>query len=169
VEAFMQQYYRHASNISHLSTLMLSRLLKKPRKKFIWPTKKFRIDKDYIIAGGVLTVTNDHAFEKDPLALIRAFEYSQVFDVDIDQNTRDHILNNLHRMDDNFRNSPVVAESFIKILRGKDVFKTLSLMHELKFLEKYIPEFGDITCKVQHDLYHVYTVDTHTLFAVKEL
>jgi [protein-PII] uridylyltransferase len=169
VEAFMQQYYRHASDISHLSALMLSRLLKKPRKKFIWPTKKFRIDKDYIVAGGVLTVTNDHVFKKDPVALIRAFEYSQVFDIDIDQNTRDLILNNLHRVDDNFRNSTAVAESFIKILRGKDVFKTLSLMHGLKFLERLIPEFGDITCKVQHDLYHVYTVDTHTLFAVREL
>jgi [protein-PII] uridylyltransferase len=169
VEAFMQQYYRHASNISHLTNLMLSRLLKKPSKKFLWPTKKFRIDKDFIVVGGVLTATNDLVFQKDPVAIIRAFEYSQVFEVDIDQTTRDLILNNLHRVDDNFRNSPAAAESFIKILRGNVVYKTLSLMHELRFIERYIPEFGDIMCKVQHDLYHVYTVDAHTLFAVREL
>jgi [protein-PII] uridylyltransferase len=170
VEAFMQNYYRHASNLSHLSSLMLSRLLKKPlRNRFFWPTRKFRIDKDYIITGGVLTVTENSAFKKDPVAIIRAFEYSQVFDVDIEQGTRDLILSNLTRVDDDFRNSTAAAESFIKILRGKKVFNTLSRMHELKFLERYIPEFEDITCKVQHDLYHIYTVDTHTLFAVREL
>lgn len=169
VEAFMQQYYRHASNINHLSNLMVSRLIKKPRKKFSWPSRKFRIDKDYMIVGGALTISGPGVFEKDPEAMIRAFEYSQVFDVDIDQAARDLILKNLERVDDSFKNSTAVSESFIKILRGKNVFKTLSLMHELKLLERYIPEFGDITCKVQHDLYHIYTVDTHTLFALKEL
>ncbi len=169
VEAFMQQYYRHASAISHLSNLMTSRLLKKPRKKLLWPYKKLRIDKDYIIARGLLCSTGDDIYENDPVAMIRAFEYSQVFDVDIDQTTRDLILMNLNRVDDDLRTSTDVSESFIKILRGKGVFRTLSLMHELRFLERYIPEFGDITCKVQHDLYHIYTVDTHTLFAVREL
>jgi [protein-PII] uridylyltransferase len=42
-------------------------------------------------------------------------------------------------------------------------------MHELRLLGAYIPEFGNIRCKAQHDLYHVYTVDVHTLFAVREL
>ena len=42
-------------------------------------------------------------------------------------------------------------------------------MHSLKFLERYMPEFGEISCRVQHDLYHVYTVDAHTLFAVREI
>jgi [protein-PII] uridylyltransferase len=42
-------------------------------------------------------------------------------------------------------------------------------MHRLRLLEKYMPEFGDITCRVQHDMYHIYTVDIHSLFAVREL
>lgn len=46
---------------------------------------------------------------------------------------------------------------------------TLRLMHHLEFLNEYIPEFEHIYCKVQHDLYHIYTVDIHTLFAVEQM
>ena len=42
-------------------------------------------------------------------------------------------------------------------------------MHHLEFLIRFIPEFERIYCKVQHDLYHIYTVDIHSLFAVEEI
>ena len=57
----------------------------------------------------------------------------------------------------------------LKILRGKNVYKTLAEMHRLRFLDSYIPEFEEISCRVQHDLYHVYTVDQHQLYAVAML
>ncbi|MCK7482155.1 MAG: hypothetical protein M0C28_37130 [Candidatus Moduliflexus flocculans] len=49
------------------------------------------------------------------------------------------------------------------------IARTLRDMHHLAFLNRYIPEFERIYCKVQHDAYHIYTVDTHTLFCVEEL
>src|SRR5665647_1450543 len=58
----------------------------------------------------------------------------------------------------------------MNILRStKGVADTLRLMHHLEFLNRYIPELENIYCKVQHDLYHIYTVDVHSLFAVEEI
>ncbi|HXI09369.1 MAG TPA: [protein-PII] uridylyltransferase [Thermodesulfobacteriota bacterium] len=170
VESFMQRYYSHASNMFRYSNLILSRTLHREDKgSFSWPKKKVRVDKNYSVVGGVLAVTDREAFVKDPSAAMKAFEYSQAFDVEIDQGTVDLILGYLETAGDEFRTSRDVSESFIKILKGRNVYRTLSEMHRLKFLDKYIPEFADITCRVQHDLYHVYTVDAHTLFAVREI
>jgi len=169
VESFMQQYYRHASSLSHLSELMLSRALHRDRKTLRWPRKKARIDRNYYISGGVLFTKSKDTIPNEPEAAVKAFEYSQAFDVEIDQSVKDQILEGLEGAGDEFRSSRDVSDSFLKILRGRSVFKSLSEMHSLKFLERYMPEFGEISCRVQHDLYHVYTVDAHTLFAVREI
>lgn len=170
VEAFMQQYYRHASNIFRYSNLILSRAVHRDEKgAFSWPKKKVRVDKNYSVSGGVLAVAGKEAFVKDPSSAMKAFEYSQAFDVELDQGTVDLLLSYLETAGDEFRTSREVSESFLKILKGKNVYRTLWEMHRLKFLDKYIPEFADIACRVQHDLYHVYTVDAHTLFAVREI
>lgn len=171
VEAFMQRYYRHASNINHYSNLILSRTIHRDEKNgvFSWPKKKVRIDKNYSVVGGVLSVTDMDAFVSSPVLAMRAFEYSQAFDVDIDQGTKDLILSYIETAGDEFRTSQEVSDSFLKILKGRSVYSTLAEMHRLKFLDHYIPEFAEISCRVQHDLYHVYTVDAHTLFAVREI
>ena len=182
VELFMQQYYRHASNIDHYSGLMLSRCLHRDRKKsFFWPARRVRIDKNYEMSDGRLTFRSRDASALDALAAIRAFEYAQTFDAEIDQPVKDAILSFSEKAaggctpgrgstsGDGWRSSQDVAASFVKILKGRRCYRTLAAMHELKFLEAYIPEFAGITCKTQHDLYHVYTVDVHTLFAVREI
>ena len=63
-----------------------------------------------------------------------------------------------------------MAEGFLEILRQpKGLARTLRDMHHLQFLNRFIPEFGRIYCKVQHDAYHIYTVDIHSIFAVEEI
>lgn len=170
VESFMQRYYRHASNVNHYSNLILSRCIHRDKEEgFSWPRKKVRIDKNYSVIGGILSVNDPESFMLDTSAVIKAFEYSQAFEVEISQGTKDLILGYLEGACEEMRTSKDVSDSFLKILKAKNVFKTLAEMHRLKFLDKYIPEFADISCRVQHDLYHVYTVDAHTLFAIREL
>ncbi|MEK7773339.1 MAG: HD domain-containing protein, partial [Deltaproteobacteria bacterium] len=170
VESFMQHYYRHASNINRYSNLILSRCLHRDEKKsFFWPKKRVRVDKHYSIVNNLLTVRDRDAFKNDPSAVIKAFEYSQAFDVEIGQAAKDLILSFVEESDGGFREVRDVSDSFLKILKGRNVFNTLKEMHRLRFLDKYIPEFEEISCKVQHDLYHIYTVDAHTLFAVREI
>lgn len=170
VEAFMQRYYRHASNLNYYSNLIMSRALHRDKKKIsLWPGRKVRVDKNFHIAGGVLSAKSKDTIKDDPVAAMKAFEYSQAFDVEIDQATKDQILEHIENAGEGFRNSRDASDSFFKILRGKNVYKTLAEMGRLRFLDSYIPEFEEISCKVQHDLYHVYTVDAHTLFAVREI
>jgi len=172
VETFMQRYYKYASSVNHYSNLMLSRCLHRDEfksKPFFWPKKRVKIDRNYTMADNILMVRDKEVYSREPDAIIKAFEYSQAFEADIDQDTKDLILISLeHARTEDFTSDEVSA-SFIKILKGKDVYKTLNEMYKLKFLEKYIPEFSEIVCRVQHDLYHVYTVDAHTLFAVREI
>ncbi|MBI5343741.1 MAG: [protein-PII] uridylyltransferase [Deltaproteobacteria bacterium] len=170
VESFMQQYYRHASNINHFSDLMISRALHKDRGRVsLWPKKKVRVDRMFGLEGKALIVKDTDAFLADPASAMKAFEYSEAFGVLLDQAAKDLIISLVGKSAEELRLSREASESFMKILKGKNVFKTLSDMQEIRFLEGYMPEFAEISCRVQHDLYHVYTVDAHTLFAVREL
>ncbi|MBI5598680.1 MAG: [protein-PII] uridylyltransferase [Deltaproteobacteria bacterium] len=169
VESFMQNYYRFASAVKNITSLILSRCLRKKDGAFTFIRKIAAIDGDFVIKGGLLAAAADGVFAKDPASIMRAFEYSQSYEVGMEQRTRDLILANLNLIDDPFRISPAVGESFRNILKGGNVYDTLSEMHQLKVLERYIPEFSAITCRVQHDMYHVYTVDAHSLFAIREI
>ena len=168
VEAFMRKYYQMASTIKDISDRILKRTLDKKATIFGLPLKKKRVDRSFYIRGGLLFSDDPHVFEKEPVAIMRVFEHIQHHRVELHQSLRDLILSNLHVVD-SLREDRTMAESFLNILRGGEVYPALSEMHTLGVLDRYIPEFGAIRCKVQHDLYHIYTVDTHTLLAIKEL
>jgi [protein-PII] uridylyltransferase len=73
-------------------------------------------------------------------------------------------------IDENTRRSPELNASFLRLLKeGKEVANALFEMNRLRLLGRFIPEFGKIVCMVQHDAYHVYTVDVHSIFMVKEI
>jgi [protein-PII] uridylyltransferase len=98
------------------------------------------------------------------------FELAQKHGVTLNIRVKWLIRRSLHLVNDKFRRNREVNQSFLNILRSeKGMAETLRLMHHLEFLNEYIPEFEHIYCKVQHDLYHIYTVDIHTLFAVEQM
>ncbi|MBI3353655.1 MAG: [protein-PII] uridylyltransferase [Nitrospirae bacterium] len=170
VEKFMRQYYRHASDISYFSTLIINRCIHGPVSPQPSRCKTEKgIDKDFKICDGVLTLAHEKAFEDSPVNIMRAFEDCARLGATMDNFTRDRIIRNRFRIDEKFIASKEAGESFLNILKSGRASETLQEMHRLKVLERYMPEFGDITCRVQHDMYHVYTVDIHSLFTVREL
>jgi len=170
VEKFMHQYYRHASNISYFSDLIVKRCIHGPVSSLAPRCKTEKgIDREFKICDGTLTLANERAFEDASANIVRAFEYCAQFNVEMDNFTRERIIKSRFRVDENFINSREVGQSFLNIMKSGKAFEVLQEMHRLRFLERYIPEFGDISCKVQHDMYHIYTVDIHSLFAVREL
>ena len=100
---------------------------------------------------------------------MKIFELAQKHGVSLNVRVKGLIRKNLALINDKFRRNREVNHSFLTILRSpKGVADTLRLMHHLEFLNRYIPELEHIYCKVQHDLYHIYTVDIHSLFAVEQ-
>jgi len=174
VERFMRAYYLQTRNVRYFTSLLMSRCLPS-KKRTLFPLISFRkktVGTGMAIVGGALCVPDDHKgfFREEPERLMEIFYLSQRYDVPLADSTREKVLSSLGLVNDAFRSSDRVRDLFFRILRHeKDVVKTLREMHELRLLGKYIPEFGALTALVQHELYHTYTVDEHSLFALEKL
>jgi [protein-PII] uridylyltransferase len=172
VERFMQAYYQHAANIKRITSLAIASLIEPPEKKLkvIQSKKTAHLNEDFAIAGEKILVKNQDCFERDPLNLVRVFLIAQQEGVGLDEETRRLITRSLHQADAPFAERPEVGQMIRELFSElKGLGKTLHLMHELRLLERLIPEFGEVVYRVQHDVYHIYTVDTHSIFAVGEL
>jgi len=167
VESFMLEYYAHTSEIHNAYELIVSRRQYECRKRSpLWPARKKRLDYSFYVSRGWLTLYENRPLS--PEVLIKGYEYMALHHLDLDQRTKDLFISYIHPLDD-FPISKDTAESFFTILRARAPYEALSAMHSIGLLDKLIPEFKDIRHRVQHDLYHIYTVDIHSLFAVREL
>ena len=109
-------------------------------------------------------------FDKDPERLIRLFRHSQRLSAKLAPDLRSLVRNRLSLIDSSLINSSSANVTFRSILQEiGNVSPTLSEMHELGVLGRFIPEFGRLTCKVQHDLYHRFTADIHVLHCITTL
>ena len=176
VEQFMQDYYAHATHVEYISSVLTARVLgtldAKPERMVHSSRRPVRRDvgDHFYIHGNELRVEQDDLFEKEPELMMRAFRLSQKQGVEISIQIKTLIRENLHRINDRVRRSRIMTGDFMEILRSPQrVADALNAMHHLRFLNHFIPEFGRLYCKVQHDAYHIYTVDFHSLFALEEL
>jgi len=171
VEEFLRDYYLHAIKVEHFSSLLVSKCVAREESAFkiLGYFTRRPIGEGFYVLKGELVVPDESVIQQDPSRLMKLFEYAQKQGVSLSLRAKSLIRQNLDLVNDKFRRSREVNASFFNILRcEKGVAETLQLMHHLQFLNRFIPEFERIYCKVQHDLYHIYTVDTHSLFAVDE-
>lgn len=172
VEKFMQTYYHHAANIKRITHFAISAMIEPPEKRLKLVSKKIteHLDDAFGVAENQIVIKQMDLFEKDPLNLMKVFDWAQKKSMDIEEGTRRGITKHLYRVDEEFiRRADVNA--ILKKMFGtlKGLGRILHLMHELRFLDRLIPEFGEVLYRVQHDVYHIYTVDTHSIIAVEEL
>ncbi len=128
------------------------------------------VGKDFFVYDNELEDRQqDSSSPERPAAMMEAFAHAKRHKVRLGSSSRGD-PRHLDLVNDRFRRSREISELFLEILRTPgEIARTLRDMHHLTFLNHYIPEFERIYCKVQHDAYHIYTVDTHTLFCVEEL
>ncbi len=172
VEQFMQDYYTHASHVEHLSSSLIISATERdqPKNSILGFFVRRNLEDGFNIVRGEIGTSDKELFIKDPALMMSAFELAQRHNAELSVALKLSIRDNLSLMNDKVRRSRRVNEAFFKILRSpKRVGNTLREMHHLHFLNAYIPEFKNIFCKVQFDLYHIYTVDIHTLFAIEEV
>lgn len=172
IEEMMQQYHLSTQRIVNFTSTIIERILSEPslvKKSFLLFQRK-RIDPFFRIIRGELHLQDPTAFKRDPSQLMLLFKYGQDYRMKIDFRTEEAVLEALPFVDDRFRTSGVVNQTFLSILRqGEEVDVLLKKMHDLGLLSRYIPEFSRIEGKVHYDLYHIHPIDLHSILTVGEL
>lgn len=179
-EAFMRDYYQHARNIYYITEALsdrlssgilaekkqsvIARLLPRRRGK-----KPEHFDGFYTVGNAVYPESRD-IFKGDPHRMMRLFQHAQQRQLVLSAELQQLIRRRLHLVDRTFNYSRAARETFNAILTRKgEVGRILRMMHEVDFLGRYIPEFGQLTCLVQHEFFHRYTADEHTLVCIDKL
>lgn len=172
-EKFMRDYYRRARELQQFSESLLARASKPEMSRARWfkRSRSERLAEPFTINEGQLHLEgNEQLFKQNPLLMLDAFAIAQAACVPLGNTLREAIKLSLNAVDRNFRATGEAADAFLKLLRRRGrVGYVLRLMHEVGFLGRYLPEFERITMLIQHDLYHHYTVDEHTLKAIEAL
>ena len=181
-EALMRDYYRHARAIYELTELVSERLAlptveeQKPGGFFRFlpfrrGVKSKREEFDGFVAnGGRLEYRDRQIFKEDSARMMRLFQHVQLRGLRISPELRQLVRRRLKYLDNTFRYLKVNREVFASILRKKgQVGHILHAMHRVDFLGRWMPEFGRLTALVQHEYFHRYTVDEHTLVCVEKL
>ncbi|MGM0633723.1 MAG: [protein-PII] uridylyltransferase [Pseudomonadota bacterium] len=171
VEKLMQSYYRAVATVRELNDMLLQHfdeaILRAGEDAEVHDlNKRFRIRNDYI------EVTSDTVFSRFPFALIEVFvlmaQHPEVQGVRAA--TIRQIREHRNLIDEDFRHDLRNVTLFMELLRSPhDFTRQLRRMARYGVLGRYLPEFGAITGKMQHDLFHIYTVDAHTLQVVENM
>jgi [protein-PII] uridylyltransferase len=169
VERFMRIYYLRGNLIREQSKKLIDRCIFRPKLSFS-SKRTVLLDKGLIIQGGMLSASGRRVLRDHPQNFIKCFEYADKYNIKMSKYLIDLIRENVKLIDENVRNDPGFNSSFLALLsHGKAVSEMLFEMNRLRLLGRYIPEFGKIVCMVQHDAYHVYTVDIHSIFMIREI
>ena len=172
VELFMQDYYAHATRTEHLASTLIYRAFKEkdPSTGILGRLGRRNLGADFFSYRGELKTARKKLFAERPEAMMQAFLLAKQNNLALSAEVKGQIRDNLPLVNDSFRRNREVSEMFLEIMRGPTgAARSLRDMHHLAFLNRYIPEFKRIYCKVQHDAYHVYTIDIHSFFAVEEI
>jgi len=171
VEAFMQDYYRTVMELNRLNEMLLQ-LFREAILEADHPQEVTPINRRFRAVNGYLEVTNAALFVNYPFAMLELFllmtEHPELKGVRA--STIRLVRAHLHLVDERFRRDIRARSLFLEILRQpRGITHELRRMHRYGVLARYLPAFGRITGRMQFDLFHVYTVDEHTLMVVRNL
>jgi len=171
VERFMKHYFLVAKDVGDLTRIFCAILeidqKGKSRLSWLrWGQTRRRLD-GFAVDGDRLTIPSEDLFKKDPVALIRLFHVAQEHDLDIHPRALLAATQSLRLVDAKLRENPEANRLFLEILTSrKSPEIALRRMNEAGVFGRFIPDFGRVVAQMQYDMYHVYTVDEHTMFAI---
>ena len=171
VEAFMRDYYLVVLELREVNDILLQHfseaILRRSRHLKIQPiNQNFQINNDYV------ETTSPDVFKKEPSTLLEMFVLmaNDSSIKGVRANTIRQIRKHLYLIDEEFRYDQKNGELFLTLLKSPyTVVSQLTRMRRYGILGKYIPQFGRIIGQMQHDLFHIYTVDAHTMALLRNL
>jgi [protein-PII] uridylyltransferase len=193
-ELFMRDYYGRAQQLHQVCESLLTRAMEPEKRRFRSRVKRMTgsielrqgtfyltlkqasrtrnaSESGYEVKQGKLYLRKEPSdFRSNPMRLIEVFSVAQSERAALSDELKLAVRGNLSLVDRSFRASKETGRALIEMLsrRGR-VANVLRMMHETGFLARVLPEFARITFLVQHDFYHKYTIDEHTLKAVEAL
>ncbi|MBV9825022.1 MAG: [protein-PII] uridylyltransferase [Alphaproteobacteria bacterium] len=171
VERFMKHYFLVAKDVGDLTRIFCAILEadQKGKKRLAWLRWGLgrRSLGGFVLDNERLTIPAEDFFKQDPVALIRLFHVAQEHDLDIHPRALRAATQSLRLIDAKLRENPEANRLFLEILASrKDPEVPLRRMNEAGVFGRFVPDFGRVVAQMQYDMYHVYTVDEHTLFAI---
>src|SRR5574340_547212 len=165
----MQGYYRAAKLIQRVNDILIQSLRV---RLFPVTAPPAPIDADFQLRANLLEARDPELFERAPDALLCAFiVYAQHPGLaGFEPATLRALWRSSTRIDAAFRDNPAHRALFMTLLRQPiGITRALRAMHRYGLLGRYIPAFGRVVGQMQHDLFHVYTVDEHILTVLRNV
>src|SRR5216117_1023551 len=175
----MRHYYEHTRNIFRVTERITEQFVSgyvtnKTRALFSFlplvGAAKTPIGDSFFVRNKHLHPARRDLFRNEPEQMMRAFELAQQRSLDLSPELEDLLSRSLRHMTRTYQYARGPRMIFKSILSQKGrVGRILRMMHRADFLGRYIPEFGQLTCLVQHEFLHRYTADEHTLVCIDKL
>lgn len=171
IERFMQKYYRVVMSVAELSDLVGQHFA----EVILWEGDSgpsIKLNSRFLVRDDYLEVREPAVFKRTPFAILETFvllaQHPQIQGVRA--NTIRLLRDHRYLIDDDFRSDIRNTSLFIELFKCKEgIHRNLRRMNRYGILGRYLPEFGHIVGQMQHDLFHIYTVDAHTLNVIKYL
>jgi [protein-PII] uridylyltransferase len=174
----MREYYEHTRNIFRVTERITEQFLTgqataRTRSLFSFlpliRSDETQLD-SFFIRNRQLYANRRDLFQQDPVQMMRVFQLAQEHNVDLSPELEDLLSRRLGQITRTYQYAKAPREIFKVLLSRKgEVGRVLRIMHRVDFLGRYIPEFGQLTCLVQHEFFHRYTADEHTLVCIDKL
>lgn len=169
-EQLMQVYYRNAKTVTVLNTILLQNM-----GAALTPESEQtpqQLDESFQIVGNLLDIRDEQLYERNPLAILDSFlamqESHELFGMTA--RTLRALWRAREQITPEFRANPENRAAFMRLLQGdRGIVHEFRRMNQLGILGRYLPNFGRIVGQMQHDLFHVYTVDQHILQVMRNI
>ena len=168
-EYLMQRYYWAAKTVTQLNTILLQNI---EERLFPQSGQAVAINERFNELNGFIDISADDTFEKHPSAMLEIFVLMTERPALKGMTSRATraLWHERFKIDAAFRHNPVNRALFLRILQAPvGIIHALRRMNEMSVLGRYLPNFRKIVGQMQHDLFHVYTVDQHILMVVRNM
>ena len=170
VEVFMYHFYRHILALTEVNGILLKNFQEAVESAN--REKITQINERFMLVNNRIEAMHDNVFKDSPSALLEMFLLmaQREEDIQVRVSTIRLMRESLTLIDDDFRKNPDNTRLFLNLLKAPyTVVTQLIRMRKYGVLGRYLPEFKQIIGQMQHDLFHIYTVDAHTMMVVRNM
>jgi [protein-PII] uridylyltransferase len=171
VERLMKHYYLVAKDVGDLTRVFCAAIDAEVKRRPLAALSRIapwrRDFGDFVVDQGRLDAKREDAFAADPVNFLRLFHVAQANGLDLHPHALRLVRRDLRLVNARLRENPEANRLFVEMLTSEhDPETTLRRMNEAGVLGRFLPDFGRVVAQMQYDMYHVHTVDEHTIYAI---